>query len=52
METFVSVLIIGKVNGITTPYPYVVLRIQDLLDKLSQAKWLSKLNLDKGYYKI
>ena len=41
-----------KVNSVTIPDPYVMPRIQDLLDKLSEAKWLSKLDLNKGYYQI
>lgn len=41
-----------KLNGVTEPDPYMMPRIQDLLDKLSQAKWLSKIDLNKGFYQI
>ena len=27
-------------------------RVQDLLDRISQARWLSKLDLNKGFYQI
>ena len=36
-------------NRVTIPDPYMMPRIQDLLDKLSEAKWLSRLDLNKGY---
>ena len=36
-----------RVNGITVPDPFQIPLIEDLLDSLSEAKYLSKLD-DKG----
>ena len=33
-------------------YRKVMPRVQDLLGQNSQAKWLSKINLNKGFYQI
>ena len=39
-------------NSETQHDPYMMPRVQDLLDRISQARWLSKLNLNKGFYQI
>ena len=39
-------------NSVTQPDPYMMPRVQDLLDRISQARWLSKLDLNKGFYQI
>ena len=41
-----------KVNSITTPDPYAVPLIDDLIDQLVEAKFLSKMDLNKGFYQI
>ena len=41
-----------KVNSITTPDPYAMLLINDLIDQLGEAKILSKIDLNKGFYQI
>ena len=42
----------SKVNSITTPDPYAMLLIDDLIDQLGEAKILSKMDLNKGFYQI
>ena len=39
-------------NGITISDPYSMKRIDDTLDLLGQACYLTKLDLSKGYYQI
>ena len=39
-------------NSVTQPDPYMIPRVQDLLDRISQARWLSKLDLNNGFYQI
>ncbi len=39
-------------NSVTQPDPYMMPKVQDLLDRISQARWLSKLDLNKGFYQI
>ena len=41
-----------KVNSITTPDPYAMALIDDLIDQLAEAKFLSKMDLNKGFYQI
>ena len=41
-----------RVNGITVPDPFQIPLIEDLLDSLSEAKYLSKLDMTKGFYQI
>ena len=38
-----------KINGID---PFQILLIEDLLDSLSEAKYISKLDMNKGFYQI
>ena len=40
------------VNGVTAPDPYQMPFIEDILDTLSTAKFLSKIDLNKGFHQI
>ena len=40
------------VNGVTTPDPYQMPFIEDILDTLSTAKYMSKIDLNKGFHQI
>ena len=40
------------VNGVTTPDPYQMPFIEDILDTLACAKFMSKLDLNKGFHQI
>ena len=39
-------------NKITTPDPYPIPRIDDLIDELNDAKYLTKIDLNKGFLQI
>ena len=39
-------------NCVTKPYPYPMPRVDDLLDRLGQAKYISTLDLKKGYWQV
>ena len=41
-----------KVNAISTFDPYPMPRVDDLLDRLGAAKWLTTLDLCKGYWQV
>lgn len=41
-----------KINQIIVPDPYAIPLIEDLLDQLGEAQYLSKLDLNKGFYQI
>jgi len=41
-----------RINGITTPDPFQIPLIEDLVDSLSEAKYISKLDMNKGFYQI
>ena len=41
-----------RINGITVPDPFQIPLIEDLLDSVSEAKFLSKLDMTKGFYQI
>ena len=40
------------VNGVTTPDPYQMPFIEDILDTLASAKHMSKIDLNKGFHQI
>ena len=40
------------VNGVTVPDPYLMPFIEDILDTLASAKFLSKIDLNKGFHQI
>ena len=41
-----------KLNNVTSPDPFTMPLIDEMLDQLSIAKYLSKLDLNKGFYQI
>lgn len=41
-----------RINAVTTPDPYTIPLVEDLLDQLGEAKYLSKLDMNKGFYQI
>ena len=41
-----------KLNAVTVGDPYQMPRVEDLLDQVAEARWLSKLYLRKGFYQI
>ena len=41
-----------KLNAVTTPDPYCMPLIEDLLDQVGDCGFLSKLDLSKGFYQI
>lgn len=41
-----------KVNGVTVPDSYPLPRVDDIIDDLGRAKYLSKLDLLQGYYQV
>ena len=41
-----------KLNQVTVSDPYQMPRVDDLLDKVAGATWLSKLDLKKGFYQV
>ena len=40
------------VNSLTSPDPYQMPRIDEILDRLAEAKFLSKIDLTKGFHQI
>ena len=41
-----------KLNAVTEPDPFPLPRIDDLLDKVGKAKFLTKLDMAKGYHAV
>ena len=41
-----------KLNAATVDDPYEMPRIGDLLDEVAEARWISKLDLNQGFYQI
>ena len=41
-----------KLNAITEPDPFYMPAVDEVIDKLGEAKYLSKLDLSKGFYQI
>ena len=39
-----------KLNSVTSPDPFTMPLINEMLDQLSGAEYLSKLDLNKGFY--
>lgn len=39
-------------NRITMKFDYPMPRIQDLIIRLGEARWFTKLDLQKGYYQV
>ena len=41
-----------KLNGVTTPDPYCMPLVEDLLDRVGSCEFLSKIDLTKRFYQI
>lgn len=41
-----------RINSVTVPDPFPMPHIEDMLNRLGEAKYLSKINLKKGFYQI
>ena len=41
-----------KLNAVTEPDPFPLPRIDDLLDKVGKARYLTKLDMAKGYHQV
>ena len=41
-----------KLNSVTQPDPYQIPRVDDMLDEVAEAVWLTKLDINKGYYQV
>ena len=45
-------IVYRKVNSVTTPDPFYIPLIDDILDNVGECKYLSKLDLSKGFYQV
>ena len=41
-----------KINAVTTPDPYLMPRVDDMLTEIGNAKFLTKMDLNKGFHQI
>ena len=41
-----------RLNDVTLPDAYPLPRVEDLIDKVGQAKYLTKIDLSRGYWKV
>ena len=41
-----------KVNDLTVPEPYPMPRIDDLIDRIGSAKYLTKIDMSRGYWQV
>ena len=41
-----------KVNAVTVPDPFPLPRVEDLLDRVGQSKYLTKLDMTCGYWQV
>jgi len=41
-----------KVNNCTVPDPFTLTRIEDLIDRVGKAKYLTKLDMTRGYRQV
>jgi len=41
-----------KVNAVTVPDPFPLPRVEDLLDRVGQARYLTKLDMTRGYWQV
>ena len=41
-----------KVNAVTVPHPFPLTRVEDLLDRVGQARYLTKLDMTRGYWQV
>jgi len=41
-----------KVNAVTVPDPFPIPRVEDLLDRVGQSRYLTKLDMTRGYWQV
>ena len=41
-----------RINAVTTPLPFYMPRVEDVLEQVGRSKVISKLDLLKGYYQV
>jgi len=41
-----------KTNTITTPQPFYMPRVEEVLESIEKVRFIAKMNLSKGYYQI
>ena len=41
-----------KVNDVTVPDPFPLPRVEDLLDRVGEARYLTKLDMTRGYWQV
>ena len=41
-----------RINAITTPLPFYMPRVEEVLEQVGRSKVISKLDLSKGYYQV
>jgi len=41
-----------KVNNISVPDPFLLPRVEDLLDRVGKFKYLTKLDMTRGYWQV
>jgi len=41
-----------KVNAVTVPDPFPLPRVEDLFDRVGQARYLTKLDITRGYWQV
>ena len=41
-----------RLNDVTLPDAYPLPRVKDLIDKIGQAKYLTKIDLSRGYWQV
>ena len=41
-----------KVNAVTVPDPFPLPRVEDLLDRVGKSKYLTKLDMTRGYWQV
>jgi len=41
-----------RVNSVTVPDPFPLPRIEDLLDRIGKSKYLTKLDMKRGYWQV
>ena len=41
-----------RINAVTTPLPFYMPRVEEVLEQVGRSKVISKLDLSKGYYQV
>jgi len=42
----------GKLNAVTQPQPFYMPRVEEVLESVGKARFISKMDLAKGYYQV